>query len=99
MPTPKQPLFRKPQTIGGVFYFVVLAVGMLALVLIALLDWRIGVRVLGADLIFAGVLRTKFDDYSSGMLRVRKKPSDLLFLFLAGLCLIVLSVTIPNQPN
>ena len=42
--------------------------------------------------------RQVLSDHSAGMLRVRRRWSDVLMLSVAGVGLIVLSIVVPNQP-
>ena len=60
--------------------------------------WRTGVSWIGAGLLLAAASRLVLSERGAGMLRVRRKWSDVLMLTVAGLGLIVLSVVVPNQP-
>ena len=48
---------RYPSTLGGLLYLVVLGVAIAGLLVAALGDWRLGVRMLAASMIFAAVSR------------------------------------------
>ena len=59
--------------------------------------WRTGVGWIGAGLLVAAAARLVLAEQAAGMLRVRRKWSDVLMLTVAGVALIVLSVVVPNQ--
>ena len=61
-------------------------------------DWRIGVRWIAAALLAAAVLRLFLPARDAGMLAVRRRAVDVALLAIVGLALVVLTVTIPNQP-
>ena len=89
---------RKPQTLGGVVYLGVLAAGLVGLGIVAFGAWRTGLSWIGAGLLVAAVTRLVLSDRGAGMLRVRRKWSDVLMLLVAGAGLIALAVVVPNQP-
>jgi type IV secretory pathway TrbL component len=93
---PESPL-RRPQTFGGVVYLVVLAMALLGLVIIVVGSWRTGLIWIGAGLLVAGVVRLMLTERASGMLRVRRKWSDVLVLTGGGVALVVLALVIPSQ--
>ncbi len=97
MPSPDGPL-RRPQTLGGVVYLVVLAIAAVGLGIVAAGAWRTGLAWMGAGLLLAAFTRLALSERRAGMLRVRRKWSDVLLLTVAGVGLIVLSVVVPNQP-
>nr|WP_246292978.1 DUF3017 domain-containing protein [Naumannella cuiyingiana] len=74
---------------------VVLAGIAAGLVIIAVGPWRLGVAVVGAATILAGVLRLVLPVAWAGPLRVRSRAADTTVLLLAGALIIVLSVIIP----
>jgi len=87
----------RPQTFGGVVYLVVVAMALTGLVIAAAGAWRTGVSWLGAGLVVGSVCRLVLPERSAGMLRVRRKYSDVGMLALAGVALVVLAVVVPNQ--
>lgn len=95
--TARRSFWRRPQTIGGVLYFVVLLVALAALAL-SLNKWREGVIVIGCLLLLGTVARLLLGEYEAGMLRVRRKWFDVLAMSGVGILLILLATTIPNQP-
>ena len=94
---PDGPL-RRPQTLGGVVYLGVLGSAAVGLVLVLLGAWRAGLTWIGVGLLVAAMTRLVLSDRRAGMLRVRRRWSDVLMLVLAGVGLIVLSIVVPNQP-
>ena len=89
---------RRPQTLGGVVYLCVLASALVGLVLVLLGPWRAGLTWMGVGLLVAAFTRLVLSERRAGMLRVRRRWSDVLMLTVAGVGLIVLSVVVPNQP-
>ena len=90
---------KRPQTLGGVVYLGVLASALIGLVVVLAGPWRTGLSWIGAGLLVGSVTRLVLSDRRAGMLRVRRKWSDVLMLTVAGVGLIVLAVVVPNQPG
>jgi len=90
---------RYPSTIGGACYLLVLLTAGVALALVVWHDWRTGVKVLGADVIVAALIRLALPEKDAGMLAVRSKPLDAAILLILGALLIFLATDIPNQPG
>jgi hypothetical protein len=90
--------FRRPQTLGGVVYLVVLGAAFVGLGIVVAGAWRTGIVWMGAGLLLAAATRLTLSERGAGMLRVRRKWSDVTMLTCAGLALIVLAVIVPNQP-
>lgn len=89
---------KKPSTLGGVIYLVVLSVGLLGVLIAWAGSWRTGVAWLAAALIGAAAARLLLPDGNAGMLRVRRKWADALALAVVGAVLIFLVGSIPDQP-
>ena len=90
---------RYPSTIGGMLYLLVLAVVAVALGIVALAEWRTGIRLMGGALVFAAALRLLLRRRDAGMLAVRHKVLDAVILALLGGALIFLAGSIPDQPG
>lgn len=90
---------RKPSTLGGVVYLIVLGGALVGVGVAATGAWRTGVSWLAVALIGAAVTRVVLPDDNAGMLRVRRKLLDAAILTGAGVALLVLAATIPNQPG
>jgi hypothetical protein len=89
---------RYPSTIGGMFYLVVLAGTAVGIGIVWTGDWRLGTEWMAGALIFAALLRLVLPSKDAGMLAVRNRLFDCLLLAGVGVVLILLAVTIPNQP-
>jgi Protein of unknown function (DUF3017) len=90
---------KRPQTLGGVVYLCVLAASVVGLGIVLAGAWRTGLSWIGAALLAAAPARLVLSERGAGMLRVRRKWSDVLMLTVAGVGLIVLTVVVPNQPG
>jgi hypothetical protein len=90
---------RYPSTIGGAFYLLVLGVVAVSMVVVALDEWRTGVRLMGGALIFAAAVRLVLRRRDAGMLAVRHKVLDAAILLVLGGSLIFLAGSIPDQPG
>jgi multisubunit Na+/H+ antiporter MnhB subunit len=88
---------RRPQTLGGTVYLLVLAAALVGLGIVLAGAWRTGVGWIGTGLLVAALARLVLAEQAAGMLRVRRKWSDVLMLSVAGVALLVLSVVVPNQ--
>lgn len=90
---------RYPSTIGGAFYLLVLGVVAVAMVIVALDEWRTGIRLMGGALVFAALVRLVLRARDAGMLAVRHKVLDAVVLAVLGGALIFLATSIPDQPG
>ncbi|CUR60942.1 putative integral membrane protein [metagenome] len=90
---------RYPSTIGGAFYLLVLGVVAAAMVIVALDEWRTGIRLMGGALVFAALVRLVLRRRDAGMLAVRHKVLDAVVLAVLGGALIFLATSIPDQPG
>lgn len=89
---------RKPSTVGGIIYLIVLGVAIAGIVVAATGSWRTGLSLLAGALLAAAAARLGLSDADAGMLRVRQRYLDAgILIFLGGLILF-LSWTIPDQP-
>ncbi|MGN6781168.1 MAG: DUF3017 domain-containing protein [Marmoricola sp.] len=97
VPPPEQP--RRPSTLGGAVYLVVVAVCLGGLLVVAFGPWRRGITLIGSALLLAALFRVALTERSSGMLRVRGRWFDTVALAGVGALLVVLAAVIPNQPS
>jgi hypothetical protein len=88
---------RRPQTLGGVIYLGVLGASLVGLGIVYAGAWRTGLAWIGAALLVAALARAVLTERGAGMLRVRRKWTDVLMLAMAGVGLIVLTIAVPNQ--
>ena len=96
---PPEPAPRRyPSTVGGLLYLVALGGVFAGLGVVALDDWRTGVRVIAVSLAFAACCRLVLPSRQAGMLAVRHRAFDVpLLLVVAGL-IWFLAGDIPQQP-
>lgn len=78
---------------------VVLAVVAVALILIATAHWRRGAFTLGIAMLVGGTLRWSLSERSAGVLAVRGRRFDVLFSYVLGLFLILLTVGMLPVPD
>ena len=97
-PPPDEPPRRYPQTFGGVVYLGVVSMAAVGIAIIVVGPWRTGVAWIGAALLVAALARSILSERGAGMLRVRRRWSDVMTLLIAGAALILLAVIVPDQP-
>lgn len=90
---------RKPSTLGGIIYLGVLGAALVGIGIAATGAWRTGVSWLAVAMLAAAGARVVLPDDNAGMLRVRRKALDAVILVGAGVALLVLVATIPEQPR
>jgi len=90
---------RYPSTVGGACYLVVLGVGVAAIVVAGVDDWRFGVRLLAGALGGAAACRLVLPQRDAGMLAVRHRLVDVALLVAVAVTLWVLAGDIPDQPG
>ena len=88
---------RRPQTLGGVVYLVVVAMALVGLVITSAGPWRTGVSWIGVGLLVGSASRLVLPERQAGMLRVRRRASDVAMLAIAGVGLLVLAAVVPDQ--
>jgi hypothetical protein len=89
---------RYPSTIGGLCYLVVLLATAVGIGIVWGGNWRLGTEWMGSALICAALVRLVLPRRDAGMLAVRHRIFDVLLLAAVGTTMIVLAITIPNQP-
>jgi hypothetical protein len=82
-----------------VVYLAVVAATLTGLALTVAGAWRTGVIWIGASLLLGSAARLLLPERQAGMLRVRRKTSDVVMLLLAGVALVVLAIVVPEQPS
>jgi hypothetical protein len=90
---------RKPRTLGGMVYLVVLGVTVLGIGVVVLDRWRTGLTLVGGALVCGALARIVIRDDDAGMLGIRRKSVDVATLLLLGSGLVVLAAVIPDQPR
>jgi hypothetical protein len=89
---------RKPRTVGGAAFLLVLLGTAVGLALIVFGPWRQGLAVIGGVLIAGAFARLVIPNHDAGMLGVRRKLFDVATLTALGAALVVLAVVIPPPP-
>jgi Protein of unknown function (DUF3017) len=97
-PAPEPPPRRLPQTPGGTVYIVVVGVVTVGLALVVAGEWRTGLVWMGIAMLGGALTRAVLSDRAAGMLRVRRRWSDVFLLSVSGVALVVLAVIVPDQP-
>ncbi len=97
-PLPEPPPRRLPQTVGGTIYVLVVAMALVGLGIVVAGAWRTGLVWIGVGMLLGALTRAVLSERAAGMLRVRRRWSDVLMLTVAGIGLIVLALIVPDQP-
>ena len=84
--------------IGGTIYVLVVAMALVGLGIVVAGAWRTGLVWMGVGMLLGALTRAVLSERAAGMLRVRRRWSDVLMLTIAGIGLIVLAVIVPDQP-
>ena len=97
---PRRPVteIKRPSTVGGIVYLVVLAGALVGVVIAATGAWRTGVSWLSISLLAGAAARLLLRTEVAGMLEVRRKSLDVVILVVLGVALLFLAATIPDQP-
>jgi hypothetical protein len=90
---------RAPRSRGSQFYLLQLLVVVVGLVVVAFGHWRWGIGAIGMAFVAGALARVVVPIDHTGMLRVRGKAFDVVWMSLLGTALIVLPFLIPNQPG
>ncbi|KAA1374953.1 DUF3017 domain-containing protein [Aeromicrobium fastidiosum] len=88
-----------PRSRGSQFYLVQLVAVVTGLVLVALGQWRVGVGGIGVAFVVGAFARSVVPIDHTGMLRVRGKAFDIVWMTVLGVALVVLPFLIPDQPG
>lgn len=88
---------RKPRTIGGAIYLVVLALAVGSLGVVAAGWWRVGCAMLGVAFLVATAGRIVVPDDQAGMLKLRRKAIDVPTLLFIGVALVGLAAVVPAR--
>ncbi|MCD9198894.1 DUF3017 domain-containing protein [Aeromicrobium wangtongii] len=90
---------RAPRSRGSQLYLLQLVVVAVGLVLVAVGPWRVGVVAMGLAFIVGALARSVVPIDHTGMLRVRGKAFDVVWMTTLGVALVILPILIPNQPG
>jgi len=81
---------------GSVAFLAAVATGGVGVVGAASGSWRFGATLIGAALLFGSLARFLLPDRMSGLLRVRRKAFDVLWMAALGSGIVVLAVLVPE---
>lgn len=84
---------------GTAVYAIVVAAVAVGLGVMALGPWRVGAAMCGGALGVAAVGRVAIPERSAGLLRVRRRSIDVLWMASLAALIIGLAVIIPSQPE
>lgn len=90
---------KLPRSRGSQFYLLQLLAVLVGLILVAVGPWRAGVIAIGLAFVAGAMARSVVPIDHTGMLRVRGKMFDIVWMTTLGVALIVLPILIPNQPG
>jgi hypothetical protein len=90
---------KLPRSRGSQFYLLQLLAVAVGLVLAAVGQWRPGIVAIGLAFVAGALARSVVPINHTGMLRVRGKAFDMMWMTVLGVALIVLPILIPNQPG
>ncbi len=90
--------FKKPSTVGGVIYLLVVATMLVGLGTVATGAWRAGIVVMGASFGVAFAARCMLSDQQAGMLRIRRRYVDLTIMAVCSVGMFVLAAWIVDRP-
>ncbi|HZK35567.1 MAG TPA: DUF3017 domain-containing protein [Aeromicrobium sp.] len=88
-----------PFSRGSRLYLLVLAGVVVGLLLVLIGPWRIGLGTMGGSFIAGAGLRLVVPHDQSGLLRVRGRVFDAVWMTFLGVSLIVLAVIVPPPPS
>jgi hypothetical protein len=72
---------------------------LVAIALVAFGRWQLGVTVAGAALGVAGVCRGALPERAAGLLRIRRRTSDVLLMLGFAVALVALAALVPTPPT
>jgi hypothetical protein len=88
---------RAPRSRGSQLYLLQLLIVLVGLVLVVAGPWRPGIVAIGMAFVIGALARSVVPVDHTGMLRVRGKVFDMIWMSILGVALIVLALIIPNQ--
>jgi hypothetical protein len=82
---------------GTVAYVAVAVAVLVGLGLVALGAWQAGITVAGAAMAAASLARALLPERLAGLLRIRRRTSDVVLMLGFGVVLIALAIAIPTR--
>jgi hypothetical protein len=83
---------------GTYVYAAVAAAVGVGLLLVSQGSWRTGLTVVGGAMVAAGAVRSAVPDRLAGLLRIRRRASDVVLMVGMGAALITLAAAVPTPP-
>jgi hypothetical protein len=71
-------------------------VALTGLITLTFYNWRNGVLIFAAGVLFAALLRVSLSDNAAGLLRVRGRMFDIFLLTGVGAAIAILGLIVPN---
>jgi len=87
-----------PRSRGSQIYLVQLAAVVVGIMLVVLGPWRIGMATVGGAFLLGALARVVVPPDHTGMLRVRGKAFDIVWMTTLGTALVLLALVVPPQP-
>jgi len=87
---------KLPRSYGSRIYLLHLVAVAVGLTLVAVGPWRVGVVVIGVSFLVAAAFRMVVPLDHTGMLRVRGKLFDVVWMGFLGVSLVVLALIVPS---
>jgi hypothetical protein len=88
---------KAPRSRGSQLYLLQLLIVLVGIVLVVAGPWRAGIVGIGLAFVIGALARSVVPIDHTGMLRVRGKFFDMIWMSILGVALIVLALIIPNQ--
>ncbi|MGH3355101.1 MAG: DUF3017 domain-containing protein [Nocardioidaceae bacterium] len=90
--------FKTPwgKSLGTIAFLACLFLSAIGIVLAAFGSWRQGAGYVGVSLLLACLARFVLPDRMAGLLRVRRKVTDVLLLAALGIGIVVLALLVPD---
>ena len=82
---------------GTVAYVAVAVAVLVGLGLVALGAWQAGITVVGVAMAAASLARALLPERLAGLLRIRRRTSDVVLMLGFGVVLIALAIAIPTR--
>ncbi|WP_370616048.1 DUF3017 domain-containing protein [Mumia sp. Pv 4-285] len=87
----------RPDGVSGTQAYAALIVAMcIGLVLVAFGAWRQGIIVVGSSLVGGALIRAALPEPRAGLLRVRGRTFDVLWMLVLGSGLVTLAFAVPQ---
>jgi len=89
---------RKPRTIGGAVFLVVLTATLVGVLIVMVSRVQVGLSTIGGALVAGAVARLLLPPEQAGMLGVRRKLIDVSTMAVVGGALLVIAALIRERP-